>query len=139
MMTTYDYLFPVFCERDNFYDFGLLTKKGKLICYQDDKFGSYKNAGYESCEYITSVGEISNGDIAISLYPNPVVNDLKIQIKKSGNYTLHINDLPGKQLAEINVEGGSHLLNLSHLDKGIYFLTLSNNNGLLLTQKLIKH
>lgn len=65
----------------------------------------------------------------ISVFPNPVFNDLKIDLSNSifENGTLKILSLEGKLLKTQQIAGLSILsVDLSHLPKGIYICHLSN-------------
>jgi photosystem II stability/assembly factor-like uncharacterized protein len=73
-------------------------------------------------------------DAKISLSPNPVADQLNIQLtyKESSNFRLNINDLSGalvyfedfKDVSNINKS-----LNIKHLPSGTYILTVANPTG----------
>ena len=61
---------------------------------------------------------------SVSFFPNPVVNDVNIQLE-TGNYRVLIYDVKGKIVIE-NKIFGSEILNLRTLTKGIYFLLMKD-------------
>lgn len=68
----------------------------------------------------------------ISLYPNPVNNFLYLtKITKN----LIVTDISGKKV--ITASNVSEI-NLSHLSKGTYLVSIENENGQITTQKIIK-
>jgi hypothetical protein len=83
-----------------------------------------------------SVKELSDQDKFI-IYPNPSAGSITIKCKVpyEDKLTMRIIDLLGKEiLNEIYKEESD----ISHLEKGIYFLSLYQNGSLLATKKLIK-
>jgi len=68
----------------------------------------------------------------IKCFPNPFVSDLFIQPGTStGNVTIKIYAPDGKLVFSDDFqacENDNHTLNLSHLDRGAYYLTLSDGN-----------
>ena len=86
--------------------------------------------------------QLSSTEIVI--YPNPVQNELNIQLPAdiSGELNLVIIDLLGHVVAEQSIQtgGGSNgiQLNISTIPTGVYLLTVYNQNIALATQKFIK-
>lgn len=82
----------------------------------------------------TSVNEISKSEIKV--YPNPVTDYVEISgIKESD--LIQIIDLNGKQIIKQIVDENSEKIDVSKLERGIYFIQVSNNNENY-TQKIIK-
>lgn len=73
-----------------------------------------------------------------SVYPNPVNSMLNIE---SGNvtdqYSVEIISLNGKLLFNEKIEGSPHQLDLSSLQRGVYFITIKSKNSIT-TKKIIK-
>lgn len=78
----------------------------------------------------TSVSEID--DNIITVWPNPVVNYLTFSEKVT---EIVITDLKGSKILEFQ---NSNSIDLSSLDKGIYFLTFSDSDGNHLKKKILK-
>ena len=77
------------------------------------------------------------GDISFRFYPNPVDNILIIRSEALTD--IQIVDAAGKQRIGINSLQGLQTLNVSSLEKGIYFLRINNHStGLLTQEKLVK-
>jgi hypothetical protein len=78
------------------------------------------------------------GDISFRFYPNPVDNILII--RSEGILDVQIIDAVGKQRIGINNLQGLQTLNVTTLEKGIYFLRINNHTtGLITQEKLLKN
>jgi hypothetical protein len=78
------------------------------------------------------------GDISFRFYPNPVDNILIIRSEALAD--IQIVDAVGKQRISINNLQGLQTLNVTSLEKGIYFLRINNHStGLLTQEKLLKN
>ena len=112
------------------------------ICFQ-----SKVNGGHGICLDNISV-KVFNGlgvknnvlDDKINIYPNPTTGDLRIR-----NYGLEIKsievfDVYGKKILShyLITSSPNHLINISHLNSGIYFIKITTEQGTI-TKKLIKH
>ena len=78
----------------------------------------------------TSISEQSNVNNAVSLYPNPVFEELIIEIDQSiqGNVTLEIYNISGKKVLSEDYINRNSVINLSALDSGVYIAKVSNNS-----------
>jgi hypothetical protein len=77
----------------------------------------------------------------ISVFPNPTHDYFTIQLHdvSQGLNRIELTDISGKIVHAENISfNGRYQVDISHLSKGIYFLTVSSNSGLQ-TQKLIKN
>jgi len=89
---------------------------------------------------ITSIANFTNSQF-IHLYPNPTSSDLIIDYNLTGQtqVSVKIVDASGKIVINKNKIGKGTRLNVSQLNRGIYFVqVLGKNNQLLFTDKLIK-
>lgn len=78
------------------------------------------------------------GDISFRFYPNPVDNILII--RSEAQLDIQIVDAVGKQRIAINNLQGLQTLNVTSLEKGIYFLRINNHTtGLITQEKLLKN
>lgn len=72
----------------------------------------------------------------IIIYPNPVKNHLNIIYNKKMNLNYQIVNTLGNTIHYGKVKNSR--LSLSHLEKGIYFITFVHNNEILKHEKIIK-
>jgi hypothetical protein len=78
------------------------------------------------------------GDISFRFYPNPVDNILIVRSEAVAD--IQILDATGKSRISINNLQGLQTLNVTALEKGIYFLRINNHTtGLLTQEKLMKN
>lgn len=78
------------------------------------------------------------GDVSFKFYPNPVDNILII--RSEATLDVQILDAVGKQRVAINNLQGLQTLNVTSLEKGIYFLRINNHTtGLVTQEKLLKN
>jgi hypothetical protein len=79
------------------------------------------------------------------VYPNPFEKDVTItfSLSETSNATLYVSDLQGRKLATIltgQVPNGqfSYCTDLGRLQSGLYFVTLSTENGKTIVEKIAK-
>jgi len=88
----------------------------------------------EVCDYL-STQTIEGNDITV--YPNPFTSHITIQSEVEGNLEVKIFDQLGQFVLAEKCEWGSCELDLSALRSGMYFVQMSNDQGLI-TRKIIK-
>ena len=78
--------------------------------------------------------------IAIKLYPNPTSQMLNISSNINFN-GLQVVDLQGRIVYNQTIGNlsSSTRINISELNAGIYFVKISNNQGVISTQRFIKN
>ena len=77
----------------------------------------------------------------ISIFPNPVANDLNIRIPSlvsNDNWNYHLTTAEGRIIQEGKVAMETTTLNLNGLSTGLYLLYLRNKNNKILSHKVIK-
>ncbi|HMR93073.1 MAG TPA: CshA/CshB family fibrillar adhesin-related protein [Chitinophagaceae bacterium] len=96
-----------------------------------DKDGTFSYSGY------TQVRIAGNGVITVG--PNPVINELKINGLTAANEVL-LYDNGGRLLHHQKAAGAGLSVNTSGLAKGIYIVRVKDNNtgAIVLTEKIIK-
>ena len=86
-------------------------------------------------------------ELVFNVYANPISNkvniDINFQTEKVSNFTVKLMDYYGKIVKEftVNQQNSSiykRTLNLQHLSKGLYFITLETSEGRY-TKKIIKN
>lgn len=82
--------------------------------------GSIK-AGQTTTTGINSVAGSNN----IALYPNPAKNQIQLQYTPKENLTIHITDLQGKNIRNINISKGTvnPVIDINELSPGMYRIT----------------
>jgi len=88
--------------------------------------------------YSKPVPALIAGDISLRFYPNPVDNILII--RSENLLDIQIVDAIGKQRIGLNRLQGLQTINVSTLEKGIYFLRINNRStGVITQEKLLKN
>ncbi len=76
--------------------------------------------------------EDEHGKFALTAFPNPTVNELNIEVSKEFIGTeLTLSDIGGRLIEVLNVNSARTLLDVSKLDKGVYFLSSEKLSGSL--------
>ena len=90
------------------------------------------------------IANIESQKLVINNYPNPATVSTKIQysVVENGQVTVRVYDVVGKEVSTLvneNKSKGTYELNYntSTLQSGLYFYTMTVNNKLIATQKLI--
>ncbi|MBK7108997.1 MAG: T9SS type A sorting domain-containing protein [Bacteroidetes bacterium] len=73
---------------------------------------------------------------AIQLYPNPAHNHIYLKQAPQGIVQIHIADIYGKEVLYFN-QYSTDVINISTLPSGLYFITITQENAMLITQKLV--
>jgi len=101
--------------------------------------GSFKSISFYSSQIIVTEGDLTaitdnKLDTMISLYPNPVIDELNIELntENSDNITLEIYNYSGQIVysENNNLNSGSNSIRLdaSHFSAGMYFVKISGDN-----------
>lgn len=79
-------------------------------------------------------------DAKISSYPNPVSNQLQLQLSPdwNGTYELVVFDLNGRSVMNTQVKAGSHMFDCSNWASGIYNVVMYQDNQQVYAQKIVK-
>ncbi|MFZ4726931.1 MAG: T9SS type A sorting domain-containing protein, partial [Paludibacter sp.] len=93
--------------------------------------------------YVTKVSKIVENNPTLSLYPNPVIDQLNIRIDNeiSQNIDIQITNLLGQVVEnKHNFEMNNKSINCSvgHLEKGIYTISVWSNSKLIGVSKFVK-
>ena len=74
----------------------------------------------------------------LSIYPNPVVNELTINLPSNiKNADVRIVDVTGRTISNNNVTINNNKLDVSHLAQGVYIVEIKTEKGTT-SKKLIK-
>jgi poly(3-hydroxybutyrate) depolymerase len=86
---------------------------------------------------LASIEEI-NDLIEIQLYPNPAVNQMKVNIAEmNSEYTLRVVDLTGREIYSLTSNQNSVELQKSEIGRGTFLLHISTKTGYASTQKIV--
>lgn len=88
------------------------------------------------CDSVLGIEDISNSK-DITVYPNPTSSVLNIDAKKE-IISVKLNDVSGKSILSKKSNALKETLNIQHLPKGIYILTVEMKNQTV-TKKIIKN
>lgn len=124
------------------------TEPGLAVRGDEDAFGSndivylrVDTLGIASVGITEATKNVSN----ISVYPNPANDYVQVgfETNNAGNIVISLSNLVGQNIAVFantltNAGYNNVTLDISALQKGIYFLNI-NDNGNVKTQKFIKH
>ena len=76
-------------------------------------------------------------DIQLSVFPNPTTGQIYIQGELAGVTAITVYDVTGKLVLQKRVVSADGNIDISHLEKGIYYITVKTAQGDR-TQKIIK-
>jgi polyhydroxybutyrate depolymerase len=87
---------------------------------------------------LTSINEVDNQNLNFSLFPNPSSNQLKFKYDEYNQQFVNIEivDVCGKIV--INKIQNSNAIDVSHLNAGLYFITIMENGKQIAKQKFVK-
>jgi subtilisin family serine protease len=83
---------------------------------------------------------INNDLISVNIYPNPANNTVYISLDKMPENSVHYQfyDIQGKELQSGNFSNQKQELDISAISKGIYFISVTVENQLRITKKVVK-
>jgi hypothetical protein len=88
----------------------------------------------------TNIEQVLVSDAQLSVYPNPAVDVLNINISNASfkNSNVTITNISGQELINTNMSGTNTQINIEGLSNGIYFVNITNENGFNKTVKFVK-
>ena len=106
-----------------------------LICLGDTDMNCFGELTDYQISEVISVNEIMDIKDNVTLFPNPATHSFNIQFNREINATVQIFDIKGQLLIEEKNDYNTlHQVNVTHLNSGIYFVRISDEN----TNKVIK-
>jgi hypothetical protein len=71
---------------------------------------------------------VKDGDFRIDAYPNPVNDNLSLEIKGAGPVAIvQLTDVTGHVLQQMEVQNGKTVITMKHLAQGIYLIKFQDN------------
>lgn len=101
--------------------------------------GTANNQTENSKQYTIAISQyvgLENIKQNFAIYPNPASQYIVIDGKKEIYNKVEITDINGKKVYEIRATDKSNKIDISKLQKGIYFVSLLNNDKLIKTEKI---
>ncbi len=97
--------------------------------------------GFHQDSYVITAVEDLRADIDMSVYPNPTTDfiSLKVESSKVEAMQYTITDFTGRVLQIENFADDIEQINFSNYAVGTYFITVSENNQLIKSFKIIKN
>jgi hypothetical protein len=111
-----------------------------IRCYEDPVFGNYHFPEMDPCEYTYIENGINTAEHDnLCIYPNPVVNMLRLDVaNSSGKQTIQIlNGIGQVQYIDNNFIGEP--INIQQLSDGMYFLNFSDKDNIVVKKFVVKH
>lgn len=81
---------------------------------------------------------LTNKEISINVYPNPVVDELSIDLDASTTNRISIYNTNGKAVRTIDAINSTTRINVSDLPAGIYLIKISTSTKEIITKKFVK-
>jgi hypothetical protein len=86
---------------------------------------------------ISDIISLEEGIAGLNIYPNPTNGIINIELDHSETYLVQINDILGKVINEQTINTNTSI-NLQSLEKGVYFVTISNDEKTNTTKIIIE-
>ena len=104
-------------------------------------FGTFlTKSGFIQPENWAFVAVEEEQDFEFSIYPNPVTNNLTIEVPAGQADLVQLYDLSGRMVySNANVQGNQHLVDVAQYADGMYLVRVIGNGELLHESKVIKH
>ena len=75
----------------------------------------------------------------LTIYPNPVQDNIKINLTKTDNYEINIFNSAGQKLIQKTITLDFATIDLTTLNDGIYFITVASKTERWTSKLLKKH
>jgi len=95
-----------------------------------------KIAWYENLSPLSVKDNVQKN--SISVYPNPTNGTLNVDVSKGQFKQIKISDLQGRMMLEMAITQPNEILDLSHMESGVYLLLVSSKLKTLTTKVIIK-
>ena len=144
-MSTFDQTFDAYLI-DHYLNKNTLIKEDVIYSFNIDTNNLFTSGGtrFEIIfgESKTSYENILNrkNETQLSVYPTPATDILNVNISNANfkNSKVSITNVSGQQLINTNMSGAQAQLNIESLSNGVYFVTVSNEEGFNKTVKFVK-
>lgn len=126
-----DFLFPTprNCDPNTIADFTIYN----FLCYEDDSISYNPAGGY--CEWFLGIEE--KQALKISVSPNPVRDLLSVTVADAGN-RYQVVSLAGQPVTSGILQFSEGTINVATLASGVYFLCITDQQGLQGIKRFVK-
>lgn len=108
-----------------------------LTCTNSNNQQFWQHPSYNSCYLNIVLGLDNKTKNDLSIYPNPVQDNLNIKLTKTDNYEINIFNSTGQKLIGKTINSDILTIDLTTLNDGIYFIMVDSKTERW-THKLIK-
>lgn len=135
----FDFLEPDTATTYNFY--GETSKEPiAVVTVNNVDLDEVQFVEYKFNDVATNVRYVNNGKPDIIAYPNPAIEDLRLEMMnlQSGNYTIKIYNILGLEVwkEDYRVNGNKIIkVDIANFKKGTYLYSISNENGKIISTK----
>ena len=93
---------------------------------------------FEVHVYMYEVEGVDEHQFGFVAYPNPTEGQLTLTVNEVTSFNYQLFDLMGQCVARGEVQGNETRLDLSHLNKGIYFISVEWNDNRLIERVIVR-
>lgn len=90
-------------------------------------------------KFVSTVGIEEASYFNVSVYPNPVSSELKVELNTTNdaNYEVSLRNIIGQEVLRTKIKNGVNKLDVSTLQRGVYFYSILTDGDAIKTKKLI--
>jgi len=94
---------------------------------------------YFNVVVIPTIGINENeGDIPLNIFPNPASEEVTVRFRSDVHYSISMHNAVGELLFKTRNNSPELKLDIADLCRGIYFITLTDDEGNKMTRKMVK-
>ncbi len=111
-----------------------------LRCYEDNEFGFYSTGLADSCDYVYIWTGIENSlnENDISIYPNPAIEQITIEVPDKTNLQVKITDITGNLIIHEKFTESVNI-GISGYASGVYLVSIYKNDKIIGRNKILKN
>jgi len=110
-----------------------------LTCTFSNSQQFWQHPSYNYCYLNIVLGIDNNTKPNLTIYPNPVQDNIKINLTKTDNYEINVFNSAGQKIIEKTITSDFVTLDLTTLNDGIYFITVDSKTERWTSKLLKKH
>lgn len=84
-----------------------------------------------------SVNTITNNNSDVSVYPNPVADNLTVKYNSTDKAQIEVYNIAGQKMNTVSAQNGQAMVDVSKLKSGVYFVQIKTDNAIY-TQEFVK-